>query len=302
MNAEKFKFWLNRSLWFCRHIPLETGHDPDTLPSLDTLPPEEVLRARYDYWRTHPDPNPGRIIERRGWCLAALVLQGQAEFIPALLEMLPLVESRTRRLMFFTELVPEVLPLPVRDAYDLLGHEPEALAWYEAQRDRLVWDSVRHCFVFREIAEGTATAEQYCQFWRNLAQRYTLCYFPQTEHSLENVLWGSYTGLKQLPQEQHFSPGWNSAMRWTGIGLMTYGHRDVIADVLACLPPPGEAPEEDRVHYVSVAVRQLLPLPEKLQDDVYLRTHPDEALVWFAAQGQRLRWAADAHCFVFINE
>lgn len=112
---------------------------------------------------------------------------------------------------------------------------------------------------------------------------------------LEESFWKRYNHLKI---EVAKNPALRLYLTWAAIGLMTYGHIDVIESAISYIPSPSQSHEGIRTGLVSSILVELLPLPENLTNEDYLRSNPTKVRNWYQSYQSLLSWNNELHRFV----
>jgi hypothetical protein len=122
----------------------------------------------------------------------------------------------------------------------------------------------------------------------------------QAGDDLEQAFWDRHNLWKS---EMALSPNkWDLYFTWSALALMTYGHVEVIEDAFSYIPPPPKSHEGVRTRYVSVILADLLPLPQGMKDEDYIRANPQKIRDWHQHNKSRLLWDTNLNQFVLSEK
>lgn len=127
--------------------------------------------------------------------------------------------------------------------------------------------------------------------WRAWARAFSRSY-AEKEEDFEQVLRERYMHWKSQVDKQRYY----DKVVWAAIGLMTFGDKSVIEDVILNIPSPYDTSRALRL--LPDALISFLPVPESLADSRYIRNHPDEMSDWFEKHKEQLIWNETLHEFI----
>jgi hypothetical protein len=120
-------------------------------------------------------------------------------------------------------------------------------------------------------------------YWRDSAR-----FFSIAEDSSEDAIRKRYQYWKAVQTSER-----NLRLAWAALGLVLYGDKSAILDVLRNAPPPPTEHEGTMQKFLIQILVSILPLPENLQSDYEIRKNPKPLMDWYDKHKDLLTWDSE---------